>query len=408
MKSKILVVMICLFVLGLAGCNTDKHVHETESTEGQNSEMGDYIQSDLKIEYRSDLTHDGREENIVLTIEPSETKDIKVEIAVYDPSNVIYKNEMYVHSNLGQCMYLVNYNGNDYLMIYDSKYNHDAVSCYYAVFSFNEAGEMKVLDSDEIYHSLWDINTFDKNAWLEFAEKVNQYFTNAFLIVNTQNSSIQFSEPDSKITYKENFAWFPYVNESGTTEVNVEQFVNSAKIIYANDELSLMQKVLFNKADYNDGKMIANVEGIYNDEYDRGVTFFVVDFDSDGKDEVCITYGSGDILILHEADGQIYGYNHTFRGFNPVYTDGTFGGSSGASNSEFYGKVSFTKDEFRYEDITGVEWDRDGNATYYKNGTSYTGVKTSKEEYDQIMSQYEMTEVEVYEFTVENILKYVK
>ena len=147
---------------------------------------------------------------------------------------------------------------------------------------------------------------------------------------------------------------------------------------------------------------------IYNNPYGRRVTFCVVDLDRDGKDEICIVYATGDILILHEIDGRIYGYEHGFRAFNPAYTDGTFAGSSGASYSEFYGNVSFTKDEFRYEGITGIERDNDGNATYYKNGTYYTGVETSKEEYDQIMSQYEKNEVEYYDFTIENILEYVK
>jgi len=235
MKRKILGFVICLFILGLVGCSKDKDIQETEkteSTEEKNSETVDYIQSDLKVEYRSDLTHDGCEENIILTMEQKGTNDIKVGIVVYDSSNIIYKNEMYVHSNLGQCMYLVNYNGNDYLMIYENKNNHDAVSCYYEVFSFDEAGELRILDSDEIYHSLWNINEFDKNVWLEFAKKVNQYFSNAFLIVNTEKSNIQFSEPDSKITYTEDFAWFPYVREYGSAETNLDQFLKNAKQNY--------------------------------------------------------------------------------------------------------------------------------------------------------------------------------
>jgi len=193
-----------------------------------------------------------------------------------------------------------------------------------------------------------------------------------------------------------------FVDEGNDTE---ELFIDAG---VPDDELSLMQKVLFNKEEYNDGKKIADVEGIYNNPYGRRVTFCVVDLDRDGKDEICIVYATGDILILHEIDGRIYGYEHGFRAFNPAYTDGTFAGSSGASYSEFYGNVSFTKDEFRFECITGVEWDRTGNPTYYKNGTSYSGVETSKEEYDQIMSQYEKNEVKYYDFTIENILEYVK
>ena len=195
--------------------------------------------------------------------------------------------------------------------------------------------------------------------------------------------------------------------ESETGDRDAEEFFVDAGV--PDDELSLMQKVLFNKEEYNDGQKIADVEGIYYNPYGRRITFWVVDMDHDGKDEICIVYATGDILILHEIDGRIYGYEHGFRGFNPAYTDGTFAGSSGAAYGEFYGNVSFTKDEFRYEGITGIEFHRDGNTTYYKNGTSSTtGVEISKEEYDQIMSQYEKIVVEYFDFTIENILEYVE
>lgn len=175
------------------------------------------------------------------------------------------------------------------------------------------------------------------------------------------------------------------------------------------DELSLMQKVLFNKEEYNDGQKIADVEGIYKDEFERAVKFCVVDLDHDGEDEICLSYASGSVLIFHEIDGHIYGYDYVWRGFNPIYKDGTFWGSGGAPYSEFYGNVSFTKDEFHKETIVAVEsFDDEGTVVYYRNGGSDTGIVISKEEYDQIMSQYEMITVEEYDFTIENVLKYVE
>lgn len=174
------------------------------------------------------------------------------------------------------------------------------------------------------------------------------------------------------------------------------------------EELSLMQKVLFNKVEYNEGQRIQDVEGIYNDEFGRSVTFQVVDLDHDGKDEVCITYLSGEVLIFHEIEGCIYGYGYKWRSMVPLYMDGTFQGSGGASYSEFYGNVSFTKDEFHREIITAVKYNDNGTVAYYKNGDYFSGEEISKEEYDQIMSQYEKSVVPEYDFTVENVLKYVK
>lgn len=174
------------------------------------------------------------------------------------------------------------------------------------------------------------------------------------------------------------------------------------------EELSLMQKVLLNKAEYNGGLKLADVVGMLGNPYEGSVNFYLVDFDQDGNDEVGIEY-SGLVLILREKDGNIYGYSEYFRGMNPVYTDGTFSGSGGAAHSGFYGNVDFSENSFAYEVITSVSYGNEANL-YYKGGEPTDGIATeiTEEEYNQIMSAYEQVEVVKYEFTVENILKYVK
>ncbi len=84
------------------------------------------------------------------------------------------------------------------------------------------------------------------------------------------------------------------------------------------EELSLMQKVLFNKAPYNGGEKIANIEGIYHDEYGRTVTFYVVDLDHDGNEEVYLIYGGGSGLILHYDGNEVFGYDYAWRSFHPA------------------------------------------------------------------------------------------
>lgn len=149
------------------------------------------------------------------------------------------------------------------------------------------------------------------------------------------------------------------------------------------DALTLMQKVLLNKEVYNHGLLIGDVDGIYwsdsGENYLENVQFFNVDLDRDGVDEVCVEYPPGLVLIFHEENGEIYGYEMFFRAFNPVYMNGSFAGSSGAADTRLYGNVKF--DEYSLS-------------------------------YDEIISNFSMMEysgipVDKYDFTVENILKYV-
>lgn len=188
--------------------------------------------------------------------------------------------------------------------------------------------------------------------------------------------------------------------------------------------LSLMQKVLLNKVEFY-GKLeysdhttetmskhkIEEIEGIYYDDMEY-TDFYVVDLDRDGTNEICVQYPPGFVMIFHEKDGVVYGYKWVFRSFNPVYSDGTFGGSGGASIDYLYGNVSFEENNFNYETITSIWFEGSGEQHFCKGNpsilTELAGVEISKEEYDEIMSNYPKEEAVCYDFTIENILKYVE
>ncbi len=213
----------------------------------------------------------------------------------------------------------------------------------------------------------------------------------------------------SEVTLREKDGNYYFVSN-----VIIKKLVN-VDVGVSDEELTPMQKVLFNKMAFSSDCWIGDIEGIYwsvyRDDYRKYVQFFNVDLDHDGVDEVCVEYASGHILILHEEDNAVYGYPFEYRPFHPVYKDGTFCGSSSAALGDFNGNVSFEKDAFSFEIITSTEYETDGSVHYYKAGHQYggegAGIEITKEEYDEIMSNYAMEEVERYDFIIDNILKYV-
>lgn len=242
MKKKLWILVACICMLVLVGCDKDKDIQETEKTEmtettdsseEQESEELENYQTGVEIEYRADLTHDGTEETIVISMEPDEMGNIVGTLVVYNFSDVIFENESYVHHTLWESWFLVKHNEKDYLMRYYYEDTHGVVACNYEVFSFDATGEKVVFDANRIEHSLFDMDTFDKNAWLEFAEKENQYFADAFLLVNTNESNFMFSTSENKITYAENFAWLLKKANAESIEDNLDQFIKEAKEWYA-------------------------------------------------------------------------------------------------------------------------------------------------------------------------------
>ena len=183
----------------------------------------------------------------------------------------------------------------------------------------------------------------------------------------------------------------------------------------SNEKLSLMQKALLNQAEFTatDGLRqikAENIEG-YPVYGGGGGSFCVVDMDGDGTNEVAVTYSLGVVIIFHEEDGAIRTYRHTFRQFNPVYSDGTFTGSGSAQESVFYGTIGFTQKGFEYSAITSVLYEYGTeNIHYYKGGepSQITAVEITESEYNEIMAAYSMKEVPEYEFTRNNIERYVK
>ena len=213
--------------------------------------------------------------------------------------------------------------------------------------------------------------------------------------------------------------------ETGVGEGYVEQTTESedsnVELNFSEENLSLMQKVLLNRVEFlgqvfenNETQFVKYTLETYEDllHYENQDCFLVVDLDHDMQLEVCIIYGSY-VLILHEMDNEIYGYIWNYRSFEPVYQDGTFESSGGANLVCFNGNVKFTKTGFSRTIITSIKWKyTSGECStehYYKNGEpdTKTSIEITKEEYDEIMSNYSKEEVMSYDFTIENILKYV-
>ena len=123
---------------------------------------------------------------------------------------------------------------------------------------------------------------------------------------------------------------------------------------------------------------------------------------------MCISYNSGDILVLHEEDGVVYGYGDAFRGMNPIYINGTAEGSGSASTWYLYGNYSFEGNVYSSPVLLSVEYRaKEEEPNYYKNGYPSEGTQITKEEYEQLREEYKAEKAKDYSLTIENILKYV-
>ena len=109
------------------------------------------------------------------------------------------------------------------------------------------------------------------------------------------------------------------------------------------------------------------------------VQYAVLDMDGDGKVEVLISGWTGDILVLHEENGSIYGFDFTFRGMYSVRADGSYYWNANQGNTYGCSKLSFENGMCAEVELSRVELDDNGVANFFVNG-----VRVAKDEYDSI------------------------
>lgn len=250
-----------------------------------------------------------------------------------------------------------------------------------------EAGVIVV----KVVYENGDYELIDATAQLKRRQGVNHYGYRSF-------DREQFAELLKSYTAED------VDTEEDTGEAGKEGFFS--KIDVNDEELSLMQQVLLSQEMFADGMQISDY--MDNDDFiNEYCKFWMVDLDEDEINEVCIYYESGGVLICHECEGNVEAYVVGSNAFGPVYTDGTFEGFGSTSNQgDLCGNVSFENKVFEYDVLTWWEDSYETTSRHYFKGVDR--VEISKEEYDQIMSQYSQEKVTQYDFTIENILKYVE
>ena len=211
--------------LDITESETQNIIEESENTT---------LQGKMQEEYLADLTHDQKKESVKLYIDATDSSMPPViKISVREEEKMIYEQEVYLHYAQGEQYYLVSYEGKDYLMRYKPLVDHDYATCEYEVFFLNKQGEKEVLDSQSIESSLYDVAELDKKAWIDFAEKENQYLKDAVLIVSTSEAELRYSTSEQKQTYVEKFLWLLNEEEEyNSLEQVLDAFIKETQNTY--------------------------------------------------------------------------------------------------------------------------------------------------------------------------------
>lgn len=122
------------------------------------------------------------------------------------------------------------------------------------------------------------------------------------------------------------------------------------------------------------------------EEYsNKTIKMLQVDLDDDGIDEVILQFqGSGDHIVFHDLDGEVYAYEVPFRGMIDITVDKLIRCSSSASIGSYYKVVGFTSTGIISEALFGVDETSSRESYYYKGD----GEIISDEEFRELFETY--------------------
>lgn len=189
-----------------------------------------------------------------------------------------------------------------------------------------------------------------------------------------------------------------------------------------NGELTLMQRAVLGLEEFICIRMsgeseIMDVKALDEEYYDdyalekyRNKHFYIVDLDCDGNDEVALYWHyRGKVIIFHEINGILYGYETNSRAMDTIYNDGVYTGGSG-SYIDWERIQKFSPTEMICERIAVKQWDNltdapEGYVIRYR--LDYYSQEITEEEFNQIMDQISNVEAVRYDYSRANVEQFV-
>lgn len=165
-------------------------------------DLGSKANPKYLAEFKADLTHDGKTET--LSVLKYEDGDELALLTISDISKTILWTEEAHTSHAGwNSIYLCHLDGEDYLLAFNPYQSTGIADFTYVLFHIT--GQKMIEVSDSGYYSFsysaqkGDKNAFNEETFRTFADKVNSYLQNSYLLLSTENGDLRYSTKDHLI-----------------------------------------------------------------------------------------------------------------------------------------------------------------------------------------------------------------
>ncbi len=205
-KFRLYKIFIFVFlIMNLSGCSNTNIVDDASYSDylKNNYELG--AENEMLHTFLVDLTHDGNDELIVVNQEYIDRPNKKPghgEIKIFtkdENDEVVYLWDQYIHSAHNTYIYVVELQGEKYILQFHPEVGNRVVTYSFSIFCFDESGDMITLVKKE--NTPWKLDNYTEEMNLqmiqEFKMEMENYMENPIILM-------EFGEeyPDYKQVYR--------------------------------------------------------------------------------------------------------------------------------------------------------------------------------------------------------------
>ena len=182
-KRNILVLLLIVMMNLILGCE-NKDISKKEDL-SKNSALEDLNKDGIYTWY-IDLTHDGKNEKIVVNTSPlynmPEEGEKTVSIYSGETDDLIWSELIGEAHTINGSLRIYNDGEKDYLLKWNPYMSQGNATYQYKIFNLSEEGEEILLASNTFYYSMNDMKDVDVIALREFGKEINVYLEKAFVL----------------------------------------------------------------------------------------------------------------------------------------------------------------------------------------------------------------------------------
>jgi len=218
----LLIITLCIFSFGCK--NTSEKTMKNTNSDAYINQLDASKDKYITIAY-SDITHNGVQERLVLDITQIEESQNARLVIADENNNIVWEDTAGLPHVGWNSIYLYSNNGEDYILRYNPSISQGIANYQYQLFYLNENGIEKNIDSRDLS---FDITMkgypLDIDKIVEFVDKVNEYLSNSYLLVSTENSNLEYSTQANKVVRIEELEWLTQPNiDFDTNDTLVEK-----------------------------------------------------------------------------------------------------------------------------------------------------------------------------------------